>query len=221
MPFHHSTIRTAVLLFPLFCGEPMLAQDEPPPNGAHSNPVQMGVTGESKHHRCFEQPHGAKDAIHRLPASAGNWLAEDAIYIITPEERCAFLRVETDEERNQFIEQFWYRRASDLISLDYDSRQNTTAASSSLTKSTAVTLPGGKRIAGGSMYCLDYPILWMCTLIEEQQTRHPTKAHKPTSILRRSGTTNTSKGSEKMSNSNLSTRLLTRITFCPLMRLTY
>jgi GWxTD domain-containing protein len=120
MPFNHSTIRTAVLLFPLFCGGPILAQDEPPPNGEHSNPVQMGVTGESKHHRCFEQPHGAKEAVHRLAASARNWLAEDAIYIITPEERCAFLRVETDEERNQFIEQFWYRRASDPISLDYD-----------------------------------------------------------------------------------------------------
>src|SRR5208283_5382071 len=120
MPLHHSTIRTAVLLFPLFCGEPILAQDEPPLNGEHSNPVQIGVTGESKHHRCFEQPDGAKDAIHRLPASARNWLAEDAIYIITPEERCAFLRLETDEERNQFIEQFWNRRTSDPISLDYD-----------------------------------------------------------------------------------------------------
>jgi len=82
--------------------------------------VQIGVTAESKHHRCFEQPHGAKDAIHRLTASARNWLAEDAIYIITPEERCAFLHLETDEERNQFIEQFWHRRASDPISLDYD-----------------------------------------------------------------------------------------------------
>jgi GWxTD domain-containing protein len=58
--------------------------------------------------------------MHRLPASAREWLGEDAIYIITPEERCAFLHLNTEEERNQFIEQFWYRRASEPISLDYD-----------------------------------------------------------------------------------------------------
>jgi GWxTD domain-containing protein len=110
------------MLFPLLCAEPILAQDEPLPSDQRLSPVQISVTGESKHNHCFEQPHGAKDAIHRLPATARNWLAEDAIYIITPEERCAFLRLETDEERNQFIEQFWYRRASDPISLDYDSK---------------------------------------------------------------------------------------------------
>src|ERR1700687_793183 len=120
MPLHHSTIRAAVLLFPLFCAEPILAQDGPLPSDQHLNPVQIGVTGESKHYQCFEQPHGALDAMHRLPASARYWLGEDAIYIITPEERCAFLHLNTDEERNQLIEQFWYRRASDPISLGYD-----------------------------------------------------------------------------------------------------
>jgi GWxTD domain-containing protein len=38
------------------------------------------------------------------------WLNEDVAYIITPEERAAFLRLETDDERQQFIEQFWLRR---------------------------------------------------------------------------------------------------------------
>jgi GWxTD domain-containing protein len=99
MPFFHFTKRAAVLLFPLFCAEPFLAQEKPP-------------------HACFEQPYGALDAIHRLPSNDRYWLQEDAVYIITPEERCAFLHLETHEEREQFMEQFWFRRASDPDSPD-------------------------------------------------------------------------------------------------------
>ncbi|MGC2891496.1 MAG: GWxTD domain-containing protein [Candidatus Acidiferrum sp.] len=46
------------------------------------------------------------------------WLTEDAAYIISPQERCAFLRLSTDQERAQFIEAFWARRAPDSTSLD-------------------------------------------------------------------------------------------------------
>ncbi len=35
---------------------------------------------------------------------------EDVTYIITDEERQAFKRLKTDEERQQFVEQFWMRR---------------------------------------------------------------------------------------------------------------
>jgi GWxTD domain-containing protein len=38
------------------------------------------------------------------------WLSEDVGYIITDEERKAFNNLSTDEEREQFIEQFWLRR---------------------------------------------------------------------------------------------------------------
>lgn len=38
------------------------------------------------------------------------WLNEDVAYIITDEERAAFKALTTDEEREQFIEQFWLRR---------------------------------------------------------------------------------------------------------------
>jgi GWxTD domain-containing protein len=38
------------------------------------------------------------------------WLNEEVVWIITPEERTAFGRLETDDERQQFIEQFWLRR---------------------------------------------------------------------------------------------------------------
>ena len=120
MPLYHSTICAAVLLLPLFCGEQIVAQDVPPPNDQHFVAGQIDVVGESKQNRCFEQPHSALDAIHRLPSNDRYWLQEDAVYIITPEEHCAFLRLNTDEEGEQFIEQFWYRRSIDPISLDYD-----------------------------------------------------------------------------------------------------
>src|SRR5271154_1149252 len=38
------------------------------------------------------------------------WLNEEVVYIITDEEKKAFKAFSTDEEREQFIEQFWLRR---------------------------------------------------------------------------------------------------------------
>ena len=38
------------------------------------------------------------------------WLEQDVIYLITPEERLAFLALNAAEEREHFIEQFWQRR---------------------------------------------------------------------------------------------------------------
>jgi len=45
-----------------------------------------------------------------LPTPYKKWLEEDVTYIITDEERRAFLQLQTNEEREQFIEQFWLRR---------------------------------------------------------------------------------------------------------------
>ncbi len=49
------------------------------------------------------------------------WLSEDVSYIITDEERQTFKRLQTDEERDQFIEQFWLRRdpTPDTIENEY------------------------------------------------------------------------------------------------------
>jgi GWxTD domain-containing protein len=38
------------------------------------------------------------------------WVDQDVFWIITPEERAAFGRLQTDDERQKFIEQFWLRR---------------------------------------------------------------------------------------------------------------
>ncbi len=51
------------------------------------------------------------------------WLDEDVGYIITDEERAAFKRLSTDEEREQFIEQFWLRRDPTPDSLENEFRE--------------------------------------------------------------------------------------------------
>jgi len=45
-----------------------------------------------------------------LTAPYSRWLDQDVAWIITPDERGAFLKLQTDDEREQFIEQFWLRR---------------------------------------------------------------------------------------------------------------
>jgi len=53
---------------------------------------------------------GDATAQQPIPKPYQKWLKEDVVYIITDEERAAFLRLQTDDEREQFIEQFWLRR---------------------------------------------------------------------------------------------------------------
>src|SRR2546426_4021776 len=42
-----------------------------------------------------------------------DWLDKDVTYIITDEERKAFKKLQTDDERERFIEEFWRRRDPD------------------------------------------------------------------------------------------------------------
>jgi GWxTD domain-containing protein len=48
--------------------------------------------------------------IEKLGGVYKKWINEDVSYIITDEERKAFKQFATDEEREQFVEQFWLRR---------------------------------------------------------------------------------------------------------------
>src|SRR6201993_1303752 len=59
-----------------------------------------------------EQKRKIKKSLKELDTPYKQWLNEDVIYIISPEERQAFLQLDTNEEREQFIEQFWLRRSS-------------------------------------------------------------------------------------------------------------
>jgi GWxTD domain-containing protein len=63
-------------------------------------------------------------AIQKEMESAyGKWIKEEVPYIITDEERAAFRKLSTDDEREQFIEQFWERRNPNPNSLENEFKE--------------------------------------------------------------------------------------------------
>src|SRR5690348_17163440 len=70
-----------------------------------------------------EQKKKASKTLKELDATYRQWLNEDVVYIISPEERNAFLQLDTNEEREQFIEQFWLRRSSNPDLPDNDFKE--------------------------------------------------------------------------------------------------
>src|SRR5467141_1611096 len=70
-----------------------------------------------------DQKQKMKRTLKELDNSFKTWLNEDVTYIISPEERTAFLQLETNEEREQFIEQFWLRRSSNPDLPDNDFKE--------------------------------------------------------------------------------------------------
>lgn len=53
---------------------------------------------------------GQKKSPRDLPDKYRVWLEEEVIYIITPKEKDVFLQLQTDREREMFIEAFWKQR---------------------------------------------------------------------------------------------------------------
>ncbi|MDX6711630.1 MAG: hypothetical protein QOH96_2646 [Blastocatellia bacterium] len=83
--------RTGVAVLVMALGAPLvLGQD------------QQGSKSDRKRNQTPELKKAYKD-----------WIEKDVAYIITDEERKAFKRLATDEEREQFIEAFWRRRDPD------------------------------------------------------------------------------------------------------------
>src|SRR5246500_133827 len=80
---------------------PVLAQQAQDP-GAAPTPQKLDKDTKRKMKRTLKE----------LDSAYKQWLTEDVTYIISPEERNAFLQLDTNEEREQFIEQFWLRRSS-------------------------------------------------------------------------------------------------------------
>ncbi len=74
---------------------------------------------EQKHEKKLKQKSDS-ELKKELEPQYKNWLDQDVVYIITPEERHTFLHLSTNEEREQFIEAFWQRRNPDP-----DSAENT------------------------------------------------------------------------------------------------
>ena len=107
-----ATVFSLAISLPLVPAQP--AQD---PTQDPNNPAaNQNLTKEQRK----EQKRKASKTLKELDSQYKQWLNEDVIYIISPEERNAFLQLDTNEEREQFIEQFWLRRSSNPDAPDND-----------------------------------------------------------------------------------------------------
>jgi len=77
--------------------------DAAKPADNQGDPLKRSLTEKQK-------KANAKALKQELGSTYKKWLNEDVRWIITPEELSAFKQLSNDEERDQFIEQFWLRR---------------------------------------------------------------------------------------------------------------
>ena len=78
-----------------------------PPAGKLSKKQQKQ---DKKLDKASDKKKSQRALFNELGPSYKKWLDEDVPYIITDQERRSFLQLATNEEREQFIEEFWQRR---------------------------------------------------------------------------------------------------------------
>jgi len=92
-----------------------------PPVGAQERQDPTAMPAPQKLDK--DQKRKMKKTLKELDTPYKQWLNEDVVYIIAPEERTAFLQLSTNEEREQFIEQFWLRRSNNPDLPDNDFKE--------------------------------------------------------------------------------------------------
>jgi GWxTD domain-containing protein len=97
---------------------PVAGWPAPPQQESASTPPAAAQTMSAK-----EKKKSERKLLKELDTPYRTWLEEDVVYIITSEEREVFLRLGTNEEREQFIEQFWQRRNPDPESPDNEFKE--------------------------------------------------------------------------------------------------
>ena len=103
-----SLFSIALVTAPMYAQQPQV--QDPPAEIKHQNLDK-------------DQKRKIKRTLKELDTPYRQWLNEDVIYIISPDERNAFLQLATNEEREQFIEQFWLRRSSNPDLPDNDFKE--------------------------------------------------------------------------------------------------
>jgi len=79
---------------------------------AQDAPALPGESPQAPHKQLAKKTKNNK-APTELGYEYRDWLDNEVPYIITPEERAAFLQLGSNEEREQFIESFWQKRNPD------------------------------------------------------------------------------------------------------------
>jgi GWxTD domain-containing protein len=95
----------SVSMFSLSLPAVLAQQEQADPKSQPSDPTAKQTLDKAQKKKI-------KKTLKELDTPYKQWLNEDVVYIISPEERNAFGQLATNEEREQFIEQFWLRRSS-------------------------------------------------------------------------------------------------------------
>ncbi|HSE50438.1 MAG TPA: GWxTD domain-containing protein [Terriglobales bacterium] len=108
---HFAALALALLLC---LGGSLLSAQDAKTTAQPEDPLNRPLTDKEKKEK-------AKSLKKELSQTYKSWLNEDVRYIITDEEMAAFKQLSNDEERDNFIEQFWLRRdpTPDTIENEY------------------------------------------------------------------------------------------------------
>jgi GWxTD domain-containing protein len=97
------------VILPLFVAGIFLVPVALPAQNSQDQQNSSSTPANDKPQKQQEQK-SLRKLYNELPTPYKKWLNEDVTYIITDNERKSFLQLQTNEEREQFIEQFWLRR---------------------------------------------------------------------------------------------------------------
>ncbi len=75
--------------------------------------VPAGLAQKKNSEKTQDPSEKTRNVKPELNKAYKDWLEKDVAYIITDEERKAFKKLQTDDERERFIEEFWRRRDPD------------------------------------------------------------------------------------------------------------
>jgi GWxTD domain-containing protein len=121
-----SRIRRSILLpmlgLTLLGGPVLYAQTTP--DGVTKGPVVNDKPDPTTRERTDQEKIRTQKALkHELKGSYKTWVEQDVRWIITDQEMQAFKNLANDEERDQFIENFWLRRNPNPDSPDNEFRE--------------------------------------------------------------------------------------------------
>ncbi len=105
-----------------------------------SDPPQKKQAKPSKKNKNSEE--GSRSQYFK------KWLDEDVVYIISDEEKKVFKALQTDEERESFIEQFWLRRDPDPRTPDNEFKEEHYSRIAYANERFASGIPGWKTDRG-------------------------------------------------------------------------
>jgi GWxTD domain-containing protein len=95
-----------------------------------------------------EQPATGSKTLHALPAEYQRWLDHEVRWIISPEERAAFVGLSTRMDRDHFVEAFWQRRNTSPSSSKNEFKEEHYRRLAYANQHFAYSVPGGETDRG-------------------------------------------------------------------------